>query len=203
MTRWFSEKKKEHFYKEAKRAGYRARSAYKLKQIQKKFRIIKNGDIVLDLGAAPGGWSQIAKEFVGEQGQVIGIDLSPIEPIDGITFLEGDLTEDSSIQKIKNIVGEKKIDVILSDMSPNISGNYSIDHATSIYLCERALKTTEILLKSEGIFVCKAFTGSDLQDFIKKTHQKFEKVKCFSPVASRKSSSETYIIARYFKKDKY
>ena len=200
MTRWYREKKREHFYKEAKRIGYRARSAFKLKQIQKRFKIIQRGDMVIDLGAAPGGWSQVAKELVGEQGTVIGIDLSPIEPINGITFLQGDLTEDSTIQKIRQMIGNNKADVVLSDISPNISGNYSIDHARSIWLCEHSLKLAENLLKPNGNFVCKAFDGEFLQDFIKKTHKKFKTVKQISPIASRKSSSEIYIIAASFKK---
>ena len=202
MTRWYREKKREHFYKEAKRVGYRARSAFKLKQIQKRFNVIKKGDTVIDLGAAPGGWSQIAKELVGEQGTVIGIDLSPIEPINGITFLQGDLTEDSTIHKIRQIVGGDKADVLLSDTSPNISGNYSVDHARSIYLCEHSLKLTAPLLKSGGNFVCKVFTGEDLQEFTKKIHQRFKIVKQFSPAASRKSSSEIYVIARSLQKSR-
>jgi 23S rRNA (uridine2552-2'-O)-methyltransferase len=195
MTRWYREKKKEHFYKEAKRVGYRARSAFKLKQIQKKFKIIQKGNIVIDLGAAPGGWSQVAKELVGEKGTVMGVDILPIKPINGITFLQGDLTEDSTIYKIREIVGGGKADIVLSDMSPDISGNYSVDHARSIYLCEHSLKLAETLLKPGGNFVCKAFTGEDLQEFIRKIHQRFKTVKQFSPPASRKSSSEIYIVA--------
>lgn len=137
MTRWYSEKKREHFYKEAKRVGYRARSAFKLKQIQKKFRIMREDDAVIDLGAAPGGWSQVAKELVGEGGTVIGIDLLRIEPINGVIFLKGDLTKESTLQMIVQIIGDDKADVLLSDMSPNISGNYSIDQARSIYLCDK------------------------------------------------------------------
>lgn len=199
MTRWYSEKKREHFYKEAKRFGYRARSAFKLKQIQKKFNIIKNGDTVIDLGAAPGGWSQVAKEIVGDKGQVVGIDLLSIKPIEGIIFLEGDMTNYLSIQELKNIVSEKKADVVLSDMSPDISGSYSVDQARSIFLCEQAFKTSEILLKSGGSFVCKAFAGEDLEDFILKISRKFGIIKRFSPSASRKSSSEIYLVARSFK----
>jgi len=197
MTRWYREKKKEHFYKEAKKVGYRARSAFKLKQIQKKFKIIQRGDLVLDLGAAPGGWSQVAKELVGEQGTVVGVDLSPIESLDGVTFLQGDLTMESTILEIIYIIGDNKADVILSDMSPDISGNYSVDHARSIYLCEQALATSETLLKNGGNFVCKAFDGEDLKEFVNKTNKMFKFVKQFSPDASRKSSSEVYIIARY------
>ena len=200
MTRWYSEKKKEHFYKEAKRAGYRARSAFKLKQIQKKFRILKKGNSVIDLGAAPGGWSQVAKEIVGENGSVIGIDLSPIKSIKGITFLQGDITKDTSLDDLYSIVGENKADVILSDMSPDISGNYSVDHARSIFLCEQALITAESLLKTGGIFVCKVFSGEDLQSFIEKLNEKFKLVKQFTPEASRKASSEIYLIAKFLQR---
>ena len=200
MTRWYSEKKREHFYKEAKRVGYRARSAFKLKQIQKKFGIIQEGDTVIDLGAAPGGWSQVIKELVGDQGTVVGIDLLRIEPINGVTFLQGDMTEEPTIQKIRQVIERDKADVLLSDMSPDISGNYSIDQARSIYLCEQALKAVEPLLKDGGHFACKMFAGEDMQEFIQKTHQKFKTVKCFSPPASRKSSSEIYVIARFLQK---
>jgi len=200
MTRWYSEKKKEHFYKEAKRVGYRARSAFKLIQIQKRFSILRTEDIVIDLGAAPGGWSQVAKDIVGEKGTVVGIDLSPIKPIIGITFLQGDMTEDTSVQEIINIVGEKKADVVLSDMSPDISGTYSVDHARSIFLNEQALTTAELVLKPGGNFVCKVFSGEDLEGFVKKVITKFRSVKRFAPDASRKSSSEIYIIAKSFQK---
>jgi 23S rRNA (uridine2552-2'-O)-methyltransferase len=198
MTRWYSEKKKEHFYKEAKRVGYRARSAFKLKQIQKKFKVLKENNTIIDLGAAPGGWSQVAKEIVGEKGKVIGIDISPIMPINGIIFLKGDMTKESSVNEIKNMTSDNKVDVILSDMSPDISGNYSVDHARSIYLCEQALRAAELLLKKDGNFICKTFGGEYLQELIQKIKNRFKNVKCFSPDASRKSSSEIYIIAKYF-----
>lgn len=200
MTRWYSEKKREHFYREAKREGYRARSAFKLLQIQNKFKIIKKNDIVVDLGAAPGGWSQVAKQLVGEKGNIIGIDISPIQPIPGITFIQGDLTQDTTIQNLQKTIGINKADVVLSDMSPDISGNYSVDQAKSIYLCEQALKTTDTLLKTNGNFVCKAFAGTDLQDFINKVKQKFKTVKQFSPPATRKTSSEIYVIALFIRK---
>ena len=131
MSRWYSEKKSEHFYKEAKKHGYRARSAYKLKQIQKKFNIISKNDIVLDLGAAPGGWSQIAKEITGESGIIIGVDILPIKPIDGVIFIQGDMTEELTINSIQKEINNKKADVIISDMSPDITGNYSLDQAGS------------------------------------------------------------------------
>jgi len=200
MTRWYSEKKKEHFYKEAKRVGYRARSSFKLLQIQKKFNVIKKGDTVVDLGAAPGGWSQVAKEIVGENGKVIGVDLSPITPLSGVTFLQADMTKESSLGELDSVIGGNMVDVVISDMSPDISGNYSVDHARSVYLSEQALKTAENLLKLNGNFICKVFTGEDLEDFIKKINKKFRVVKRHSPPASRKTSSEIYIIAKFFRK---
>ena len=198
-TRWYKEKKREHFYKQAKQTGYRARSAFKLKQIQNKFNILNKGDTVIDLGAAPGGWSQVALEIVGETGTVVGIDLSLVNPIHGITFLQGDMTEETSIQDLISIVGERKADVVLSDMSPDISGNYSVDQARSIFLCEQALTTAELVLKPGGNFICKVFEGEDLNALIQTINEKFRSVKRHTPKASRKTSSEIYIIAKSFK----
>ena len=200
MTRWYQEKKKEYFYNEAKRKGYRSRSAFKLKQIQNKFKIIKKTDFVLDLGAAPGGWSQVSNEIIGKNGKIIGIDLLNIKPIDGIQFLQEDITEKSTILKIIKIVGEKGVDVLLSDMSPNISGNYSIDHANSIHLCKQSLNLVDKILKDNGNFLCKLFMGEEFDDFIKIFKNRFKNVKLYSPPASRKSSSEIYLIGRNFLK---
>ena len=200
MTRWYKEKKREHFYKQAKRAGYRARSAFKLKQIQNKFSVIKKGDTVVDLGAAPGGWSQVTKELVGDQGKIIGIDLSRIEPLKGVTFLQRDLTEETAVEEIRKAIGNNDSDVVLSDMSPDISGNYSVDHARSIYLCGHSLSLAKQLLKPGGNFVCKVFAGEDLASFVKKANRNFKMVKQFSPPASRKTSSEIYVIAKSFRK---
>lgn len=198
MTRWYQEKKKEHFYKEAKKKGYRARSAYKLLQIQKKFQLINPGDIVIDLGAAPGGWSQVAHKLVQPNGFVIGVDLSSIKSYEDVFFIKGDMTKDETIQKIIEVVDFKPVSVVLSDMSPDISGNYSMDHARSIYLCSQALKTAQELLEPNGSFVCKVFMGDMLSDLVSEIKETFGFVKQFSPKASRKSSSEQYIIARSF-----
>ena len=200
MTRWYVEKKREHYYKQAKKQGYRARSAYKLKQIQKKFNIISKDDIVVDLGAAPGGWSQVAKEIVGDDGHVFGIDLLPIKPLEGVEFLKGDMTEEGSINRLKELLNSSFADVVISDMSPDISGTYSIDQARSVFLCEQAFIATEHFLKDNGNFICKIFEGEDLDSFYNKISKKFSFVKRFNPNASRKSSSEIYIIAKGFKK---
>jgi 23S rRNA (uridine2552-2'-O)-methyltransferase len=198
MTRWYQEKKKEYFYNEAKRRGYRSRSAFKLKQIQNKFKIIKKTDFVLDLGAAPGGWSQVINEIVRGKGKIIGIDLLHIKPFDNIQFLQEDITKKSTILKIINIAGENRFDVILSDMSPNISGNYSIDHARSIYLCKQSLKLVDKLLKKNGNFLCKIFMGEEFDNFFRVFKNRFKNIKIFSPPASRKSSSEIYLIGKNF-----
>lgn len=199
MTRWYIEKKKEHFYKEAKRVGYRARSAFKLQQIQDRFHLIPKDGIVVDLGAAPGGWSQVAKELVGTDGVVIGIDLSTIKPFEGILFLQGDVTKIETLEQIKDLMNGKNADVILSDMSPDISGNYSVDQARSAWLCDCALHVVNDILRADGHFICKIFEGEDTKAFLEKVKNQFMVVKTFSPEASRKSSSEVYIIAKSFK----
>ena len=199
MTRWYREKKREHYYKEAKRLGYRARSAFKLKQIQKRFDVFSKEDIVIDLGAAPGGWSQTAKEFVGKQGIVIGADILQIKPLDNVQFIQGDITDNETLEEIKQILNDNKADVILSDMSPDISGNYSVDQARSLWLCEQALDVAEQLLHSGGTFICKIFEGADTKGFIEKVKNRFSSVRTFTPDASRKSSSEIYIIAKSLK----
>jgi 23S rRNA (uridine2552-2'-O)-methyltransferase len=199
MTRWYTEKKKEHFYKEAKRVGYRARSAFKLQQIQDRFHLIPKDGIVVDLGAAPGGWSQVAKELVGTDGVVIGVDLSTIKPFEAIQFLQGDVTKTETLEQIKYLMNGRNADVVLSDMSPDISGNYSVDQARSAWLCDCALHAVTQILQPGGHFICKIFEGEDTKAFIKKVKHQFMVVKTFSPEASRKSSSEVYIIAKSFK----
>ncbi|MBN2600287.1 MAG: RlmE family RNA methyltransferase [Candidatus Thermoplasmatota archaeon] len=199
MTRWYTEKKNEHFYQKAKQVGYRARSAFKLQQIHKKFHLLPKDALVVDLGAAPGGWSQVAKELVGTNGIVIGVDLSFIRPLENIRFLQGDVTKPETIERIKELTGGRNADVVISDMSPDISGNYSVDQARSAWLCDCALHTTQQLLRPGGHFLCKIFEGEDTPSFLKKVQQQFLVVKTFSPEASRKSSSEVYIIAKSFK----
>jgi len=199
MTRWYQEKKHEHFYREAKRLGYRARSAFKLKQINKKFGIFSKNDVVVDLGAAPGGWSQVVQEIVGNQGKIIGVDILTVKPIERVKFIQGDITDNETFQKINQELNYSHADVVLSDLSPDISGNYSIDQARSLWLCECAFNIATRLLKPGGIFLCKIFEGQDTKDFIELLRNSFSTVKKFTPVASRKRSSEIYIIAKSLK----
>lgn len=198
-TRWYQEKKHEHFYRQAKKQGYRARSAYKLKQIQKKYQLISKGDIIVDLGAAPGGWSQVAVELSGESGTVISVDINRITPLHKVICIKGDMTSDETQQQLIQALEGKKADVVLSDMSPDITGNYSVDQARSLWLCQQAFDVVRIILKPHGHFVCKLFEGEDKKEIIKPLKQSFYIVKQFSPPASRKSSSESYLIAKRFK----
>ena len=200
MTRWYQEKKREHYYRQAKREGYRARSSYKLRQIQQRFHIFQEGDAVVDLGAAPGGWSQIAKEYVGGKGFVVGIDLQSIAPLEDVYFIQGDITDMSSLDALRTLLGSREVNVILSDMAPNISGNYSIDHARSIFLVEQSLNVVDALLRQGGHFVCKVFMGDMLDEFVERVQDRFYVIRRFSPPASRKSSSEIYIIGKNYKK---
>ncbi len=195
--RWVRGRKREHYHRQAKKAGYRSRSAFKLKQINDKFNVISQQDIVIDLGAAPGGWSQVAKEMVGPKGVVVGVDLQRIEPADGITFIRGDATKPEILKKITAMVS--KADVVVSDMSPNITGNYSMDHARSIELAEKALEIAKKLLKENGNIVIKVFQGDLFDDYLNKIKALFRFTKRHSPKASRKSSSEVYIIGKGFK----
>jgi 23S rRNA (uridine2552-2'-O)-methyltransferase len=154
---------------------------------------------VVDLGAAPGGWSQVAQELIGEQGRIVGVDILPIKPIKGIEFIQGDITDNLIIVEIKNRLNNCKANIILSDISPDISGNYSVDHARSIWLCEKVLDISLQLLGPGGFLICKVFEGPDLSKFIENVKKYFNSVKKFSPTASRKRSSEIYIIAKPLK----
>ena len=180
------------FQRRARREGYRARSVYKLMDIQKKSKIFMKDDTVLDLGAAPGGWSQAALEFIGEDGKLVGVDLQHILPLKGAQFLQGDIREPETRKELEKLV--PKADVVLSDMSPNLSGNYSVDQARSVELSTLALEiASERKTKS---FVVKVFEGSDFQDFRKAVIDEFGSVRTLSPEASRKQSSEVYLIAK-------
>ena len=180
------------FQRRARREGYRSRSVYKLMDIQKRSKIFREDDTVLDLGAAPGGWSQVALEYIGEDGKLVGVDLQHILPLKGAQFLQGDIRESETRKELEKLV--PKADVVLSDMSPNLSGNYSVDQARSVELSSLALEiASERKAKS---FVVKVFEGSDFQDFRKAVIDEFGSVRTLSPEASRKQSSEVYLIAK-------
>ena len=179
------------FQRRARREGYRARSAYKLQEIQRRSKLLRKGDTVLDLGAAPGGWSQVALEMVGPDGRVIGVDLAHMAPLEGVELLRGDLRDTSLQQRLANLV---RATVVISDMSPDLSGNYSVDQARSIELAELALAiASEHRARS---FAVKVFEGEDFQQYRAAVQAEFGSVRTLSPEASRKASSEVYLIGK-------
>ena len=192
--RWAQERKKDHYYKMAKRDNYRSRAAYKLSQIDRRFDIFNTGDAVIDLGANPGSWSQMALELVGETGIIIALDLKPIESIPGVTFIKGDVRSKITKKKVTELIPETGINVIVSDMAPNISGNYSLDHAKSIELAEMALEYADEFLNKDGHMIVKVFDGDLAGDYFGQIKEKFKVSKRYAPKASRKSSSEIYMI---------
>ena len=198
-VRWMNEHLKDEFVKKAQKEGYRSRAAYKLLEIIDKDQIIKSGFKVLDLGAAPGGWSQVAIKIVGKKGQVIATDILPIESIVNVEFLQGDFTEEIIYNKLLSLTNKQKINVVLSDMAPNMSGQISIDQPKSMYLAELALDMATKVLSHNGHFVVKIFQGDGFDTFVQNTRKKFEKVVIRKPKASRPRSKEVYLIASQLK----
>ena len=190
-------KREDHFYRKAKKEGYRSRASYKLQQINAKYNVIRPGNIVVDLGAAPGGWLQVAKEISGDF--VMGIDIQEIEPIEGVESLLGDITDPSTLKKIQDMIDKiGGVDVVICDASPNLSGNWSLDHARSIGLCNSALKIAINILKPDGNFVVKVFQGDMFSNFLASVKKNFSFAKAYGPRASRKESAEIYIIGKGF-----
>jgi len=186
---------KDHFYRKAKEEGYRSRASYKLLQINQKHNVIKKGDTVVDLGAAPGGWLQVAKEISG--GFVLGVDIQNIAPLGGVETLRGDITNSSTLESISGMIEKTGgADVVICDASPNLSGNWNLDHARSIDLCRSALDVATKILKPGGNFVVKVFQGDMFSDFLAEAKKHFSFVKVYGPRASRKESAEIYIIGK-------
>ncbi len=191
--------RRDFFYRKAKVDGYRSRAAFKLKQINEKFRIIKKGDIVVDLGAAPGGWLQVARELSG--GIVVGVDILPIDDIEGVCLIKGDIRLENTIEKIKEKIKKDGADVVICDAAPNLSGTWSYDHARSIDLATSALVCARKILKQGGDFAVKVFQGDMFPDFLEKVRDNFGRVKAFSPEASRSQSAEIYVIGKQLLED--
>lgn len=186
---------KDQYYNKAKQQGYRSRAAYKLQQLDEMEDLLSHGDSVVDLGAAPGGWLQVATERVGT-GSVVGVDLQRIDDIEGVETIRGDMTDERTREKIRTRVEEA--DVVLSDMAPNMTGEYSLDQARSVYLARQAFETAVELLAPGGDLVVKVFEGRDLDALREEIESEFEYVRTTSPDASREGSSEVYLIAKGF-----
>lgn len=202
--KWLLRQLNDPFVKKAQAAGYRSRAAFKLIEIDDKFKILKKGKVVVDLGAAPGGWSQIAVQKVGA-GNVVAIDLLEIDAIPGVKFMQQDFLEEGAEATICAMLsaqtGKEKCDIVLSDMAANTTGDASLDHLRIITLLEESLMLAQKILKHNGCFVGKLFQGGNSNEIVKILRENFTQVKYFKPESSRKDSSEVYLVALDFKKN--
>ncbi len=194
--KWLEEHFDDEYVKRSQRDGYRSRAVYKLIEIQEKNRVIKHGMKVVDLGAAPGGWSQYCATLVGDKGRVVASDILSIDPLAHVEFVQGDFREDDVFDQLLETLGSEKCDLVISDMAPNISGVDSIDQPKSIYLCELALDMAGRILQREGVFIAKLFQGQGSDEFLKEVRKMFKKVKIIKPKASRPRSREVYVLAQ-------
>jgi 23S rRNA (uridine2552-2'-O)-methyltransferase len=197
---WIQDRKRDYYYQKAKAENYRSRATYKLSQTALKYHFIRKGDVVVDLGAAPGGWIQAARKIVGKKGFVLGVDLKPIAPFpqEYVRTIVADFTEPETLQQILDFL-PRKADVVLSDASPNISGIWEVDHARQIDLAAQALKIALNILQPSGNFFVKVFEGDMLAGFVKEVGKHFDSVKVIKPKASRAKSSEMFLLAMNLK----
>ncbi|SNZ15617.1 23S rRNA Um-2552 2'-O-methyltransferase [Natronoarchaeum philippinense] len=189
--------RKDHYYNKAKQEGYRTRAAYKLKQLDAAENLIEEGDVVVDLGAAPGGWTEVAAEKVGETGTVIAVDRQRVDAVDAdaqVEYVRGDMTDESTREEVVEIAG--KVDAVVSDMAPNMTGEYNLDHARSAHLARQAFETALEVLDSGGDFAAKIFQGQDLEPLREDIDEEFKYVRTMAPDASRDESSEVYLVAK-------
>lgn len=197
--KWLKEHEEDEFVLRARAEGYRSRAVYKLLEIKDKFGLLKPGQCVVDLGAAPGGWSQVAIQQVGAKGKVIASDILDIEPIPDVTFIQGDFTEDEPFQAILAAIDGRPVDLVISDMAPNMSGMKQVDQPKSVYLVELALDLAEQVLKSGGSLVCKCFEGEGIEDVRRGFRERFAKVVNFKPKSSRNRSREIFVVGTGFR----
>ncbi|MGB1297171.1 MAG: 23S rRNA (uridine(2552)-2'-O)-methyltransferase RlmE [Psychrobium sp.] len=198
-NRWMEEHFNDHYVQKAQKMGLRSRAVFKLEEIQTKDKLMKPGMTVVDLGAAPGGWSQYAAKVVGDAGQVIACDILPMDALPGVAFLQGDFREEKVLEALLDRVGDKKVDVVLSDMAPNFSGNAAIDQPSSMYLVELALDMCREVLAPNGSFAVKVFMGEGYEAYLKEIRSMFKAVKTRKPDSSRDRSREVYIVATGYK----
>tara|TARA_R110002110_G_scaffold362241_1_gene571996 strand:- start:58071 stop:58697 length:627 start_codon:yes stop_codon:yes gene_type:complete len=196
---WLKEHRDDPYVQQAQRDGYRSRACYKLLEVQEKDRILKPGMTVLDLGSAPGGWSQVAANLVGHRGRVIASDILPMDNLAGVDFIQGDFTEDAVFEQILSVIGDAPVDVLISDMAPNMSGVNAVDQPRSMYLVELALDMARKVLAPGGGFVSKVFHGEGFDEFFRDARDSFDKIVTRKPQASRPRSREVYVVATGFK----
>lgn len=196
---WLKEHFNDPYVKMAQKDGYRSRASYKLLEIQEKDRILRPGNTVIDLGAAPGGWSQVTSRVLGDKGRLIASDILEMDSIPDVTFIQGDFTEESVLAQILEAVGNHPVDLVISDMAPNMSGVKMADQARAMYLCELALDLAGQVLRPGGDFLIKIFQGEGFDVYHKQVRTMFEKVQMRKPLSSRDRSREQYLLARGFR----
>lgn len=196
---WLKEHRDDPYVQQAQREGYRSRACYKLLELQERDQLIRPGMTVLDLGSAPGGWSQVAAALVGDRGRVIASDILPMDSIAGVEFIQGDFTEEAVYQRILAVVGEGPVDLVISDMAPNMSGMNAVDQPRSMYLVELALDMARAVLAPGGSFVSKVFQGEGFDELYRQAREVFDRVLTRKPRASRPRSREVYLVARGYK----
>ena len=198
-NRWLEEHVNDPYVKRAQIDGYRSRASYKLIELIEKDRLVRPGMVIMDLGSAPGGWSQIVAPMVGDKGRVIASDILPMNPLADVDSIQGDFTEDAVFEQILALLDGASVDLVISDMAPNISGVNAADQASSMYLVELALDMARQVLKPKGAFVAKVFHGEGYDDYLKDVRSSFDKVVIRKPDASRARSREVYLVAKGFK----
>ena len=194
--RWLKRHFDDHYVRRAQVEGWRGRAVYKLEEIDAKEKLLRKGMKVLDLGAAPGAWSQFAMRRCGETGQVLGIDLLPVDPMPGLTFIQGDIHAETVYRQMRIVLGDRPADLVLSDMAPNMSGNKAVDQPRAMQLCDMALETARELLAAGGDLVLKAFEGEGIEELRRALRRHFTTLKSIKPKASRPKSREIYLVAR-------
>ena len=199
-NQWMQEHINDEYVKKAKALGYRSRATFKLVEILEKDKLLQPNMNVVDLGAAPGGWSEYVRKIVGKKQKVVALDILEIDPIEGVDFIQGDFRENEVFEQLNHILDGAPIDVVLSDMAPNMSGNKAIDQPGAMYLCELALETAQAILVEGGSFLVKVFQGAGFESYKKQVENSFDKVLIRKPKASRSRSNEVYILGKGFKK---
>lgn len=193
---WMQEHVNDPYVQQAKKEGWRSRAAFKLMEIDDKDKLIHPGDVVVDLGAAPGGWSQVAARRVGDRGRVLALDVLEMQGIGGVDFIQGDFREDEVLQRFEALLGERQPRLVMSDMAPNMSGVSLVDQARGMYLAELALEFAKAHLRPDGAFLVKVFQGTDYDNFVKSMRESFASVATRKPKASRDRSAELYLLGR-------
>lgn len=195
---WLKEHFDDHYVKQSQQDGYRSRASYKLLELDKKDKLFRPGMTVLDLGAAPGGWCQVAARCIGDHGRVIASDILEMDSLAGVEFIQGDFTEDEVFEAILTALGPEKADLVISDMAPNMSGMADVDQPRAMHLVELALEMAKETLRKEGVFVAKVFQGEGFDAYVKDIKTAFKSVAVRKPDASRARSREVYVVAKGF-----